>query len=154
MAKPKSKESARPKEKTFTQYIPHVKELGMEVVEVAGGVAIMELPYQERLVGNPETGVLHGGAVTTLIDTVCGIAVVSALDEPCPIATLDLRIDYLRPAEPGAALISRAECYKVTKQMAFVRATAYQGDPDDPVATSAGTFILLRGAATPKAKTA
>ena len=119
---------------------------------VGGGGAVMELPYQDRLVGNPETGVLHGGAVTTLIDSVCGMAVASALDEPCPIATLDLRIDYLRPAVPGKALVARADCYKVTTQMAFVRSTAYHDSVDDPVATAAGTFILLRGAATPKAK--
>lgn len=152
MSKPQSTKSTQGREKALVKYIPHMQELGMELTEVGGGAAVMELPYQDRLVGNPDTGVLHGGAVTTLIDSVCGMAVASALDEPCPIATLDLRIDYLRPATPGEALLARADCYKVTKQMAFVRSTAYHDNVDDPVATAAGTFILLRGAATPKAK--
>ncbi|MEE8444301.1 MAG: PaaI family thioesterase, partial [Alphaproteobacteria bacterium] len=145
MSKPQNTKSIQGKEKSLVKYIPHMQELGMELTEVGGGVAVMELPYQDRLVGNPDTGVLHGGAVTTLIDSVCGMAVASALDEPCPIATLDLRIDYLRPAAPGKVLVARADCYKVTKQMAFVHGTAYHDSVDDPVATAAGTFILLRG---------
>ncbi len=129
----------------FTKAIPHVVELGIEVESVERGTAIMRLPYQERFVGNPETGVLHGGVVTTLIDTVCGLAVVAALDQPRRIATIDLRIDYVRPASPGDDLIARADCFKVTRQVAFVRCVAYQGGEDDLVASASGTFMIHSG---------
>ncbi len=141
-----AKTSATPRsgKRRYVGVIPHMKELGLETLEAKAGVAVMRLPYQERLVGNIETGVLHGGAVTTLIDSVCGLAVISGLAEPCRIATLDLRIDYLRPATPEEPVVARAECYKVTRQVAFVRGTAYHGDRDDPIASAHGTFMLLR----------
>ena len=49
------------------------------------------------------------------------------------IATLDLRIDYLKPATIGEDLFARAECYRLTRQIAFVRSVAYQRDPQQPV---------------------
>lgn len=134
-------------EELIRQYvgiIPHVAELGMEMVHSARGMAIMKLPYQDRLVGNSETGVIHGGAVTTLIDTVCGLAAITAPDEPSRIVTLDLRIDYLRPATPKRDLFARAEVYKLTRNVAFLRAEAYEDDPRDLVASAASTFMFVR----------
>ena len=64
------------------------------------------------------------------------------LKAPEPFATLDLRIDYVRPAEPGKPVIAEAECYRITRSVAFTRAFAHQGDPKDPVAAAAGTFML------------
>ncbi len=116
----------------------------------ARGMAILRLPYQDRLVGNPETGVLAGGVVTTLIDTACGLATITAPDEPSRIATLDLRIDYLRPATPGRDLYARAEVYKLTRNVAFLRAEAYEDDPRDLVATASGTFMFVRRNASKK----
>ena len=79
---------------------PHSRELGLEVVHSARGMAIMRLPWHERLVGNPDEMVMHGGVVTTLLDSVCGMATMSARQPPERIVTLDLRIDYQRPATP------------------------------------------------------
>jgi len=121
--------------------IPHVRELGVDVTEVGRGFMTVSLEWQERLVGNPDTGVLHGGVITVLIDTASGLAIYTALDRLVPVATLDLRIDYLKPATPRRTLFARAECYKLTRNVAFTRAVAYH-DPDDPVAHSAGTFML------------
>ncbi len=128
--------------------IPHVAELGIETVHCAHGMAIIRLPYSERLVGNPETGVIHGGAVTTLIDTACGLAAITAPEEPGRVATLDLRIDYLRPAKPGHALFARADVTKLARAIAFLRAEAYEDDPHDLVATAVATFMFVsRGGA-------
>ena len=135
----------------YVGFIPHVAELGMTVVHAARGMAIMKLPYQDRLVGNPETGVIHGGVVTTLIDTVCGLASITAPDEPSRVATLDLRIDYLRPATPKHDLYARAEVYKLTRNVAFLRAEAYENDPRDLVASAASTFMFVRRNANKKA---
>ena len=124
-------------------FVPHNRELGLEVVDYRpGGQLWMKLPYAERLVGNPDTGVLHGGAITTLMDAACGMAVMVALGHGAAIATIDLRIDYLRAGAPGQAVICRASCYKLTRNVAFTRAVAYHDDETDPIATSMGTFMI------------
>lgn len=123
--------------------IPHNRELGLKVVDAGPGQASVLLPYDDKLVGNPETGVLHGGCITTLIDVACGAAVMLKLTRLVRIATLDLRIDYLRPARPGQDVVAHADCYKLTRNVAFVRALASHGDASDPIASAQGTFILV-----------
>jgi uncharacterized protein (TIGR00369 family) len=89
-----------------------------------------------------ETGVLAGGPLTAMLDGCCGMSVATMLKAPEPFATLDLRIDYVRPAEPGKAVIAEAECYRITRSVAFTRAFAHHGDAKDPIAAAAGTFML------------
>ena len=85
----------------------------------------------------------------TVLDGCCGMSVATMLKAPEPFATLDLRIDYVRPAEPGKAVIAEAECYHVTRSVAFTRAFAHHGDPKNPIAAAAGTFMLgTKGKAT------
>ena len=122
--------------------IPHNQALGARVLHVTPSEVIFELPYDAKLVGNPDTGTLHGGAITALIDGCSGASVFAAMDARVPIATLDLRIDYLKPAAPGKSVFAKATCYKVTRNVAFTRAVAYQDDPEDAVAHSVGTFML------------
>jgi len=126
----------------FSDTIPHNKALGIKVLAVARGLASMKLEWRKELVGNPETGVLAGGPLTALMDSCCGMSVATMLSEPKPFATLDLRIDYVRPATPGKVVIAEAECYRVTHSVAFTRAFAHHGDPKDPIAAAAGTFML------------
>src|SRR3546814_14198296 len=89
--------------------IPHCGALGLKVVSVGRDVT-MALPWRADLVGDPLSGVLHGGAVTSLIDSVCGMAVFAALQRLKPIATLDLRIDYLKPATAQKEQTGSASC--------------------------------------------
>lgn len=126
----------------FAANVPHNRALGMEVVEITPGEALFKLPYDTKLVGNPDTGVIHGGAITALLDGASGAAVFGALTDIVPIATLDLRIDYLRPAEVGQPVMARATCYKMTRNVAFTRAVAYHDDPENPIAHSVGTFMV------------
>jgi uncharacterized protein (TIGR00369 family) len=128
--------------RAFSRSVPHNEALGMRIIDVTDTEVLYELPYDARLIGNPETGTLHGGAITALLDASSGVAVFAVLTEMVPIATLDLRIDYLRPAEPGRSVISKATCYKVTRNVAFTRAVAYHDDPDDAIAHAVGTFML------------
>ncbi len=121
---------------------PHAAALGIETVGFDGDVAILKTPYRAELVGDPDTGVIAGGVVTALLDHACGQAVFAALKSPTTIATLDLRIDYMRSAEPGKDVFCRAHCYKVTRSVAFVRASAYDDTVDDPVATAQAAFML------------
>ncbi|THD73049.1 PaaI family thioesterase [Thalassobius vesicularis] len=114
----------------------------MEFTKIESGVAEMRMPYDERFVGDPKTGVIHGGAVSALLDTTCGAAVMSHPKAPGGTATIDLRIDYMRAATPGQALRTRAHCYRITKNVAFVRAEALDDDDEVPVATAAGAFTV------------
>lgn len=129
-------------ERMVRDAIPHCRELGIQVVEVSRERVALRLPYQERLIGNPVTGVLAGGVVTTLVDSVAGMAVQFALGKLMPIATLDLRIDYLRPSKPRIDVTASAECYKLTRQIAFVRSLAWDEDPADPIANCVATFMI------------
>ena len=128
--------------RAFSRGIPHNQALGIRIVDVSAAGASFELPYDKKLIGNPETGTLHGGAITALLDGCSGAAVFAALTAFVPIATLDLRIDYLRPAEPGKSVIGKASCYKLTSNVAFTRSVAYQDDPENVIAHSVGTFML------------
>ncbi len=127
--------------------IPLNNALGITIWKAEVGKAWMDLPYREDLVGNPDSGVLHGGPITALMDTCCGAAVFARLRRMARIATLDLRIDYLKPASPEEDVRAMAECYKLTKSVAFVRCIAYHRDENDPVASAAGAFMLIDKAA-------
>ncbi len=121
---------------------PHSKAMDMRVVEVWRDNAVVEVPFSERLIGNPATGVVHGGVVTTILDQVSGMSVFCSLEKPRMIATLDLRIDYMRAATPEAPIVAHGHCHKLTKNIAFVRASAHNGDPDDPIAAATAAFML------------
>jgi uncharacterized protein (TIGR00369 family) len=122
--------------------IPHCRLLGMRLDEVGRGSGIMSLDYDEKLIGNPRTRVVHSGVITALLDTLCGLVVMTKVQEGTPLATLDLRIDYLRPATPGETVRATAECYKVTANVAFVRGAAFHVTPQDAIAHCTGTFML------------
>lgn len=126
----------------FMRQIPHSRELGMEISEMGDGTAEITMAYDKRFVGDPKSGVIHGGAVSALMDTCCGTAVISHPDVPGPTATIDLRIEYMRAATPGQTITARAECYHVTRSVAFVRATTFDEDFTRPVATATGTFTV------------
>lgn len=133
----------------LVDYVPHSVALGLVVVDAKPGEAWLRVPYAEKLVGTPATGVIHGGVITTLLDNCAGVAVMTALPELRSIATLDLRIDYMKPATPGKDVIGYCRCYKVTRNIAFVHGRAYHDDPGDPIATSAMTFMLGANEAPP-----
>ncbi len=135
---------------TFTEETPHAKKLGMKFVSIARGQATLSLPYNVKLIGDPDSRVIHGGAVTTLLDQVSGLAAISGFPQLTSTATLNLSIDYMRAAKPGETIIAKAHCYKATKHVAFVRAIAHDGDEEDPVATSQATFMATALNAIPK----
>jgi uncharacterized protein (TIGR00369 family) len=124
---------------------PQTQALGFQFLSMSQGRGSIRAPWRAELVGDPETGVIASGVVTTLLDHVCGLAIRAA--DATPQGTLDLRIDYMRPATPKADLIADGHCYKLTRTIAFVRAVAHDGDPEDPVATAQAAFALIGGGA-------
>ena len=115
---------------------------GLRLDRAAPGEAWSSLPYRPVFVGDTDTGVLHGGVVTAMLDESCGMAVQLALDGTRSIATLDLRIDYQKPATPGLDIKAHSVCYRVTRSIAFVRSAAYQESENDPVATATACFMV------------
>ena len=130
-------------------HVPHARVLGFRVVDVKDSECWIELPYTPEIVGNPEVGVVAGGVITSLLDQSGGSAVIASLDEIVSIATLDLRIDYMKPATPNRPIMSHSHCYKVTRNVAFTRGVAYHDRAEDPIANAVGTFMLDANRATP-----
>ena len=124
----------------FIESIPHAQALGMRVDEIGPGRIVLSMDYDPRFIGDPETGVIHGGAVFALLDTASGAATMLHPSAPGGTATIDLRIDYMRPATPGQRIVAEAECYNMTRSVAFIRATAMDDDRSRPVATASGAF--------------
>lgn len=120
---------------------PHCVTLGFQYLGAAGRKPTLKVEWRDDLVGNPATGVVHGGVITSIVDTCSGIAVTAHMDELETIATLDLRIDYLKAATPGKAIYCTAECYRMANQIAFTRAVCYHDSPDDPIAHGVATFM-------------
>ena len=124
--------------------VPHSKALGMRHVYNTDDECEIAIAYAPHLVGDPDTGVIHGGAITALLDNAAGM-IARPRDMPrevAAIATLDMRIDYMGAAEPGKDVHARAHCFKRTRNVAFVRAVAFTDTPDDPIATCTATFML------------
>lgn len=121
--------------------IPHIRELRIQLVDIARGSCTARIDPSPRLVGNPDTGAVHGGVITTLLDSVGGIAASTVIRRGQTVATLDLRIDYLRMSEPGLAIFGRADCYRLTRSVAFVRGTAYC-EGQEPLGQCAATFMI------------
>ena len=122
--------------------VGHGKALGLEYRSSGDNWMELRLPWREELVGVPATGVLASGAIVSLIDTASGGSVWMKLGHFVPIVTLDLRLDYMRPAIKGETVIGRCECVKLTRQIAFVRGVAHGGDESRPIAQSAATLML------------
>lgn len=129
---------------------PHMRDAGMAVTSLSEGRGAMVLPARPDWVGDPGRQVLHPGPLTVLADSACGLAVGAALDKRVPYATLDLRMDYLRPAGPTHDVHCEAHCYRVTRSVAFVRADVWQADRSQPIATAQATFMLSTPAGTPR----
>lgn len=120
----------------------HGRHVGVRYVDHGEDWAELAIDYDPRLVGQIETGILASGPIVTLLDMATGTAVWVKVGRFIPQATLDLRLDYLRPATPGRAVIGHGACYRITRRIAFVRGYAHDGDPADPIAHVAGTFLF------------
>ena len=122
--------------------VGHGSALGLEYCASGPNWVELALPWREELVGVADSGILASGAIVSLVDTAGGSSVWMALGHFQPLVTIDLRLDYLRPSLKGETVIARCECYKLTRQVAFIRGVAHGGDPDRPIAQATGTFML------------
>lgn len=128
----------------FISVLPQAQDIGMSLEDVGPGWVALAVEYDPRLAADAATGETHNGVIATLLDTAGGAAVITHPDSGLSTATLDLRIDYLRPAARGARLHARAECHILGRSTAHVRAVAFTGAIDQPVAIANGVFTIER----------
>ncbi|CAA0109233.1 Uncharacterised protein [Zhongshania aliphaticivorans] len=121
----------------------HFTTLGIRSEFVSRHKVGMSMPYSEVLIGDPDTGVIHGGAITALLDTCCGFAAATALDDLGMTPTIDLRVDYMRAATPGHTVYADAEVYRITESVIFTRAVAHHGDAEEPIASAVANFFRM-----------
>jgi len=121
----------------------HTGWLGLRYAAHGENWVELELPWREDLLGDPQRPVLASGPIISLMDMASGMSIWQTKGTFTPIATLDLRVDYQRPARDRSAVWGRVECYRTTRSAAFVRGIAHDGDRDDPVAHIAGVFMTI-----------
>ena len=128
----------------MNNHIPHGKLLGIEVDSIDGEELTLRLPYQAALVGDSDSGTLHSGALTVLLDQTLGIATVcSDTAEPCFSPTLDLRVDHFGVAPAGMDVFACAKVYKSTRKLLFVEGFAYCESKDKPIARAMGSWVRV-----------
>ena len=128
--------------KNFPKVVPHAGDMGIETVSADKGEVTLRLPFRKEFLGDLDRQLVHTGVISSLMDTASGIAVLCRLTHMERIATLDLRVDYLRPALPDTDILIHAECYHLTQLIAFTQAVAWQKDESKPVAKGTAAFML------------
>jgi len=134
----------------FLSTLQHCIELGISVVSASRQGIELKLPYTSTIVGNIDDGVIHGGAIITLMDTASGGSVLCCLPEVELCPTLDLRVDYLRSAQPQQPIYARATCFRVSQAIVFTRCEAFQKEPLVMVANCLATFMRIGRDASPQ----
>ncbi len=130
----------------FLATVKHSVNLGMTVEDTFQRAVTVRLPWREDLVGNPETGTFHGGALFAFMDMAGGLANTCTTFPVFEITpTIDMRVDHLRAPEKGKAVLCHAECYRQSQQVMFVRMTVYEeNDEDKVVATGLATYMRMK----------
>lgn len=143
--------SAQTKAERFISVLRHCQVLGLTVQDADDASVRFHLPYSNRIIGNPLSGVVHGGSLTTLMDTACGTAVFVALEgyELCP--TLDLRVDYMKAAEPGEDLIADAKVTRISSNVVFTECLVHEESTGTLIARCNAAFMRIGADMTPPA---
>ncbi len=130
----------------FLESVRHSVVLGLEVVSASEEGVRVRMPWRDDLVGNPDTGVMHGGAIFAMMDQAGGMAITCSTFPTFEITpTIDFRVDHLRSPGKGRAVVCEATCYRLTTHVAFVSVTTWEeGGDDAPIATGLATYTRLK----------
>ncbi|MDQ2854997.1 MAG: PaaI family thioesterase [Acidobacteriota bacterium] len=119
--------------------VPFAQFLGIELIAASVGSATLRVEVREELKQN--YGVLHGGAMASLIDTATAFAIVSQLTSPEKFTTVDLSINYLRPLTQGSATCI-ARVVRAGRRLLTVSAEVHD-DAGNLTAIALSTYIKL-----------
>ena len=123
--------------------IPFNRFVGIQIAALESGRAVLEIPFRDDLIGDPFRPAIHGGVIATLVDTAGGAALFTCVEVGDRLSTVDLRIDYLRPAG-RADLRAEAEVIRLGNRVGVVRVLVFSGASRDPVAQGVGVFNVRR----------
>ncbi|WP_340676365.1 PaaI family thioesterase [Paraperlucidibaca sp.] len=124
----------------FGESHPLFNAFGIKVDEAGRGRAVMKMPCVAEVCD--KRGALHRGAITTLLDTNCGLAILAHLGDMRPIATIDLRVDFIAKPAVGEGVRGEVECYEVKGDVAYVRGVALGCSDDSLLASVSGCFAV------------
>ena len=123
------------------EWIPFNRTLGLRALRVGRGEVLFEIPFRDDLIGDPMRRALHGGVLSMLADTAGGFAVWSALDDArSRISTIDLRVDYLRPAV-SPRFEAHARVIRLGSRLANTQMEFF-ADNGQLLATGAGAYVI------------
>ncbi|MBC7133909.1 MAG: PaaI family thioesterase [Roseovarius sp.] len=123
-----------------------ITDMALRIEEISAEAVQVRMPFNPDFCVDADQTLLHGGVLTALLDSVFGLANFVAIEGVSTMATLDLRVDYLRPAQSRADVIVRAHCYRQTRHIAFNSGSIwFDGHANDEIARGTASFALTRG---------
>lgn len=126
------------------EHIPFNRVLGIEIVALDPGRVVFSVPFKPSLVGDPVRPALHGGVISALADTCGGCAVWSAIGDDDRVSTIDLRVDYLRPARLED-LHAVGEVLRVGNRVGVANISLFHpSTPGELVAEAKGVYSVKR----------
>ncbi|MFV1957312.1 MAG: PaaI family thioesterase [bacterium] len=131
--------------KFMTNKIPFNEFLQLEVEELKEGYARLKLPFRSEFVGDVRRPALHGGIISTLIDVCGGAAVWTHFTVEDGIATIDIRVDFLRPG-PDDDLVAESEVVRVGNRVAVVNTTVFTSKNKDTIIAEGRAAYNIRRA--------
>ncbi len=128
----------------FKDFIPFNRCLGIQLTEAREGWVRLELPFRPELIGDASRPALHGGVISTLIDTCGGFAVFTAIPFGEKVSTIDLRVEYLSPGREEL-LAAEGQVVRVGNRVGVVDIKCFHpSTPDKIVATGKGVYNIKR----------
>lgn len=134
---------ARRGEKSFeipVDAIPYGELLGISITHDDGQL-LTHMKYGEHLIGNPVLPAVHGGCMGSLIEFAAMHQLIWDMESDGLPKTINLTIEYMRPGRPED-FTAKAIVTKLGRRVANVQVTAWQSDPDKPVVSGIGHFLL------------
>ena len=111
--------------KVCEELIPFNRFLGIKLGKVQSGKVRLLLPFRKEFIGDTGRPAIHGGVLSTLMDTAGGAAALTRLNHGDRLSTVDLLVDYLLPASAGD-LQADAEVIRIGNQVAVVQISVRQ----------------------------
>ena len=126
------------------EHIPFNRVLGVRVVSAERGTVRLMVPFRPELVGDPMRPALHGGVLSALADTAGGAVVWSGIeDDRGRVSTIDLRIDYLRPARLED-VVAEATTVRLGKRVGVADIRLFHpAREEETIATGKGVYNVL-----------
>ncbi len=130
--------------KVIEESVPIHKYLGLQTIEISTGFIKVRVPFSENVIGNKKKRRWHGGIIATVMDALGGMVGGTHYTSPDDsIATIDLRIDYLKGAEASSIIVEAKEV-RLGNRILVVKMKAFQEDSNMLIAEGKGVYNFIR----------